>query len=232
MSFAEKVLQFYRDLADFSIKLPDGFSIINPYNGAQKALVFQLAAAFYQTYYNDSRPRRLILGSSPARRSTAITGIPFEDMKFLQNETGIKVDKFQINQASSGFLSDVIGRFGGRDHFYANFYMNFVCPLGLTRINSKGNRVNCNYYESRKVQHELLPFIIESLRQQINFGIDTSVCYCIGSGENYQVLTKINATYHFLNTIVPLEHPRFIMQYHSKDRDYYLAKYLTALKQP
>lgn len=107
--------------------------------------------------------------------------------------------------------------------------MSFVCPLGLVGTNVKGNEVNCNYYESKKLQEYLLPFIVSSLRSQIKFGVDTSVCYCIGSGENYKVLTQINNEHHFFEKIIPLEHPRFITQYNSKNIDWYMKKYMTAL---
>ena len=113
--------------------------------------------------------------------------------------------------------------------FYTDFYMNFVCPLGIVRINAKGNEVNCNYYENKKLQETLYSFIINAIRSQINFGIDTSVCYCIGSGENYAFLSKVNSEYNFFNTIVPLEHPRFIMQYNSKRKDVFMEKYINAL---
>ena len=79
------------------------------------------------------------------------------------------------------------------------------------------------------MENLLYDFILESLKKQISFGIDTSVCYCIGSGENFKFLTKINEQYHFFDQIISLEHPRFIMQYHKKDRDKYLEKYLDAL---
>ena len=110
--------------------------------------------------------------------------------------------------------------------------MNFVCPLGIVRTNAKGREVNCNYYESKKLQDELSPFIVSTLQMQVNFGIDTSVCYCIGSGENYHYLTKLNDEHHFFDSIIPLEHPRFIMQYNSKHKDEFLSKYLNALRTP
>lgn len=74
------------------------------------------------------------------------------------------------------------------------------------------------------------PFIISTIRSQIDFGIDTSVCYCIGSGENFAFLSKINNSYNFFNTIIPLEHPRFITQYNSKYKDIFMEKYINALK--
>ncbi|WP_225360791.1 uracil-DNA glycosylase family protein, partial [Lacticaseibacillus rhamnosus] len=89
--------------------------------------------------------------------------------------------------------------------------------------------LNSNYYETNVIKDRLMPFIVASLQEQIKLGVDTSVCYCIGSGENFKVLTSINQTYHFFGSIVPLEHPRYVMQYHFKDRARYIQKYVAAL---
>jgi hypothetical protein len=227
-TFAEKVLQFYDKLAHASFDLPTGFKIINPFNGGHKDLVKKIMTQFYQKYYNDERPRRLILGSSPSRRASGVIGIPFEDTKHL-SEMGIFIDKFYVTKSSSGFLYDIMREYGGCKKFYTDFYMNFACPLSIVKITSKESELNFNYYENQELQVILSPFIISTLRAQINFGIDTSVCYCIGSGGNYRFLSKINEKYHFFDKIVPLEHPRFIMQYHSKDKAMFMAKYLNAL---
>ncbi|ECL0265991.1 SMUG2 DNA glycosylase family protein [Listeria monocytogenes] len=229
-TIAKRILQFNEALANCSFDLPEGYRTVNPYSGHQSELVQKITMAFYQKYYNDTKPRRIILGSSPARRGSAVTGVPFEDAKHIQNETGIFIDKFFINQSSSDFLYDVMTEYGGCKPFYTDFYMNFVCPLGIVRTNAKGNEVNCNYYENKKLQATLKPFILESIRSQIDFGIDTSVCYCIGSGDNFDFVSKINKEHHFFDTIIPLEHPRFIMQYNSKNKDVYMKKYLSALK--
>ena len=228
-NFAKKVLKFNNKLSKISMKLPDGFKIVNPFSGDNREQVYAISEAFYKKFYNDSNKRRLILGSSPARRGTATTGVPFEDAAHLQKETGIMIDKFYINKSSSGFLYEVIEKYGGCDKFYSDFYMNFVCPLGIIRTNTKGNDVNCNYYDSKRLQETLYSFIVSSIQAQIDFGIDTSMCYCIGSGENYAFLSKINNEYNFFQNITPLEHPRFIMQYNSKNKDVFLKKYLKAL---
>lgn len=228
ITFGEKVLQFDNDLSKIKIDLPEGFKIINPFNGSNKKRINEITKKFYSMYYNDNNPRRLIIGSSPARRGTAVTGIPYEDAEHLQNTTGIYIDDFYINKSSSNFLYDVIEKYGGSEKFYSKFYMNFVCPLGIVRINSKGNEVNCNYYESKKVQEQLYSFMLESIKKQIDFGLDTSVAYCIGSGKNYVFLTKLNEKYHLFEKIIPLEHPRFIMQYNSKRKDEFIKKYLDA----
>ncbi len=107
--------------------------------------------------------------------------------------------------------------------------MSFVCPLGLVRRNERGKEVNCNYYEKEALRKLLSSFIISCLQNQIGFGLDTSVCYCIGSGENYKFLQKLNQEYKFFDTIIALEHPRYIMQYHSEQKDRYVEKYLKYL---
>lgn len=73
-----------------------------------------------------------------------------------------------INPSSSDFLYDVMKAYGGCGKFYADFYMNFVCPLGLIRINSKGKEVNCNYYEYRASQELLYPFIAKQFAVKSN----------------------------------------------------------------
>lgn len=230
-TFAQKVIEFNKKLSQISMELPDGFKIINPFNGSQKEIVNEISTAFYKKFYNDRNKRRIILGSSPARRGTAITGVPFEDAAHLQKETGIFIDKFYINKSSSFFLYEVIEKYGGCPQFYSDFYMNFVCPVGIVRTNSKEKEVNCNYYDSKKLQDALYSLIVSSIQAQIDLGIDTSICYCIGSGENYTFLSKINEKYKFFEEIIPLEHPRFIMQYNSKHKDEFLEKYLRALNQ-
>lgn len=228
-TFADHALQYNKMLSTVSLDLPAGFKIINPYNGKEKEKVHDIALKFYNKFYNDTAKRYLILGSSPARRGSAVSGIPFENISYLENETGIKISDFFVNRSSSSFLEDVIEKWGGRTKFYAKFYMNFVCPLGISKIDSKGKERNCNYYDNRKLQNVLYDFIIDSIRQQISLGIDTSICYCIGSGENFNFLNQVNQRYNFFDEIVPLEHPRFIMQYNSKRKNEFLDKYIHSL---
>lgn len=228
-TFSDRVLEFNEWLSNMSLDLFDNYTISNPFNGKNKEKIKKITNTFYREYYNDHNKRYLILGSSPARKGTATTGIPFEDASHLYKETGIKIDNFYINKSSSDFLYDVIEQYGGCEKFYSDFFMSFVCPLGIVNVNSKGNEVNSNYYENKKLENVLYNFIVDSLKRYIDFGIDTSVCFCIGSGENFKFLTKINKQYKFFDKIVALEHPRFIMQYNSKNRDKYLSKYVTTL---
>ena len=228
-TFSDSVLEFNEWLANISLELFDNYSISNPFSGKNRVQIKEITNAFYKKYYNDNNKRYLILGSSPARKGTATTGIPFEDASHLYEETGIMIDNFYINKSSSDFLYDIMEQYGGCEKFYNDFFMSFVCPLGIVNVNSKGNEVNSNYYENKKLENFLYNFIVDSLKRQIAFGIETSICYCIGSGENFKFLTKINEQYKFFDKIIALEHPRFIMQYNSKDRNKYLNKYINAL---
>jgi Domain of unknown function (DUF4918) len=225
---AHRILQFNEELAERTLELPPGFRVINPFSGPQKDRVREVTTAFYHKYYDDYKPRRLVLGSSPARRGTAVTGVPFEDAKLLESKTGVDVDGYAVSRPSAGFLHDVISRYGGRGKFYADFVMSFVCPLGLARTGPKGTDVNCNYYENKKLLELLHSFLVDTLERQLAFGTDTSVCFCIGSGENFTFLSKVNEGQRFFQRIVPLEHPRFITQYNRDREEEFADKYLRA----
>lgn len=227
--FYNSILNFNNYLSNILLDLPENYNIVNPFNGKNKDKIEEITKVFYKKYYNDTNKRILVLGSSPARRGTSLTGVPFEDASHLYEITGISIDDFYIKKSNSDFLYEVMDKYGGVEKFYKDFYLSFICPLGIEKLNNKGNYVNRNYYENKKLENSLYNFIIDSIKRQISFGIDTSVVYCIGSGENYKFLTKINEEYKFFDKIIPLEHPRFIMQYNSKDKDKYISKYLEAL---
>ena len=76
---------------------------------------------------------------------------------------------------------------------------------------------NLNYYDVKELQIVLRDFIIESLRKQVTFGITTSICYCLGEGENFKFLSRLNDELKIFQKIVPLAHPRFIMQYRGRE---------------
>lgn len=226
---SEKILNYCDYLSKIKIEAFDSYKIINPYNDINKEQIRLITTKFYNKFYNDNNKRRLILGSNPARRASAVTGIPFEDAIHLQKNTGIFIDNFYVNKSSSNFLYDVIDKYGGCEKFYSDFYMNFVFPLGIAKVMSGGKEVNSNYYDIKHYEERLEKYIVESIKEILTFNIDTSICYCIGSGKNYQYLLKLNRKYSFFEEIIPLEHPRFIMQYNSKNKDLYLEKYLDAL---
>jgi hypothetical protein len=118
---------------------------------------------------------------------------------------------------------------GGVREFYSNYFLSAICPLGFTREGKSGKQVNYNYYDTRELERIAYPFILETLKKQVGFGIDTSVCYCLGTGKNDVFLRKLNKDHHFFGEIVTLEHPRYIMQYKARFKEQYVGNYVKLL---
>ena len=124
----------------------------------------------------------------------------------------------------------MIGRYGGPAKFYRDFFISAVSPLGFTRTGPKGKEVNFNYYDTREMKEAIRDFAIESITRQMKFGIERDVCFCLGTGKNFIFLSKLNSEYKFFERIEPLEHPRFIMQYRTKQKEFYLNYYVEKLR--
>ena len=82
-----------------------------------------------------------------------------------------------------------------------------------------------NYYDDRKLADAITPFITSATNRQIELGGRRERAIVLGTGENARFFQKLNDKHHFFREILPLEHPRFIMQYRRKRLDEYLAKY-------
>ncbi len=227
MTFADKVLAFNSQLK-FTGPLPAGIRMMNPFREDEQ--VQALAATFYRKFYNDQQPRHLILGINPGRFGGGVTGIPFTDTKRLTEHCGIAHPGRSTHEPSSVFVYDVIMAYGGPGRFYADFYINSICPLGFTKFGPDGKEVNYNYYDSKALQSAVHDFMLASLRQQINFGVHRDVCFVLGL-RNAGFIEKLNAEHGFFEKIIPLEHPRFVMQYQVKRKQDYVDKYLFALSQ-
>lgn len=221
-TFADKIIEFNKSLR-FEGPLPDGISLMNPF---MDNYIFQVSSSFYRKYYNDSKPRHLILGINPGRFGAGFTGIPFTDTKRLTIECGLDYSGRQTHEPSSVFVYEVIKEYGGPARFYNDFYINSVCPLGFTNASLNGKELNYNYYDSQVLINALLDFIVESIRKQIKFGVADDVCFCFGTGKNEKFLRGLNERHGFFKKIVALEHPRYVMQYKSKSKQDYISKYL------
>lgn len=220
MTFADHVLNFFQDV-DISTPLPEGVVVLNPYHDKH---VFELCRKFYKQYYSDERERILILGINPGRFGAGLTGIPFTDPMKLEKHCGISNTLLKKPELSADFIYTMIEAFGGPVQFYSKFYFSSVCPLGFIKEGK-----NLNYYDIRELQESVKGFIVYSLKATINFGINTETCYCLGEGKNFDFLNKLNADHKFFKKIIPLAHPRFIMQYRRKKLNEYLDKYLVKL---
>ncbi len=228
MTFAEKIINFNKSL-DYKGKLPKGILVMNPFKGEGETMA--VSSAFYRKYYNDLKARHLILGINPGRFGAGVTGIPFTDSKRLRNECGLDYSGSETHETSAVFVYDVIEAYGGPVKFYQDFYINSVCPLGFTISDEKGRVKNYNYYDSTELTGLVSPFIIESIKKQIAFGVNTDVCFCFGTGKNEKFLRALNDEHGFFKTIIALEHPRFVMQYKAKSKQIYIDKYISAFNQ-
>jgi hypothetical protein len=118
----------------------------------------------------------------------------------------------------------MIHAYGGPHLFYKHFFIGSVCPLGFV----KGGK-NINYYDDKALAQTVEPFIFRSMNDLLRLNFKRDICYCIGGEKNYKYLSRLNATQQWFQRIVPLPHPRFILQYRRKETDAYVQVYLNAL---
>lgn len=229
MTFADKVINFNKQLEYAGPQLPAGIRIMNPFKEEEQAM--RISEQFYRKYYNDENKRHIIMGINPGRFGGGLTGIPFTDPKRLQTECNIKYEGKVTHEPSSVYVYEVINAYGGAEAFYKKIYINSLCPLGFTTIDIKGKEKNYNYYDSKALCITVTPFIIDNIKKQIALGIYTDTCFCFGTGQNEKFIKKLNDEYGFFNKIVALEHPRFIMQYKTKSKQAYIDKYLQAFSE-
>lgn len=225
-TFAGRIIRFCTGL-EFTGPLPDGVSVMNPYR--DNSNVIRVITQFYNKFYDDTNPRHLILGINPGRFGAGVTGIPFTDTKRLREKCNLEIKGIETHETSSVFVYEMIDAYGGPEKFYSRFYIGAVSPLGFTAKNNKGKELNCNYYDSKMLQESVSDFILENMKKQIDLGILRDVCFCLGTGKNFKFLSRLNDTFHFFDRIEPLEHPRYIMQYKSGKRHYYIKLYLEKL---
>lgn len=220
MNFSERIIKFYREL-QLNESLPKGIDVLNPYSNDE---VIDVCRQFYNKYYNDSRGRIFIAGINPGRFGAGVTGIPFTDPVLLENECSIVNDFGKRGELSSEFIYRLINAMGGPDHFYKHFYIGAVSPLGFVRDGK-----NYNYYDSKELMIALKPFIVSNLIKQIGLGIKSRKCYCLGQGKNYEYLKMLNVELKFFDEIIPLPHPRWVMQYRRKQLDQIISEVVSKL---
>lgn len=222
-TFGQKVVDYNKNLK-YCGSLPNGFDVLNPFFDNPETMV--VMNEFYTKFYNDNKSRRFIIGINPSRHGAGVTGVPFTDTKRLDSECGIKMKSARTHEVSSVFVYDMITAFGGAEKFYKEFYINSPFPLAIVR-NTKNGYLNANYYDEKTLFEDVKPFIIESLKNHIALGLDTSEVFILGK-KNADFLSKINNEEHFFDKMTVLEHPRYIQQYKSKEKEMYIDKYLLA----
>jgi hypothetical protein len=225
MNFAEKVIAFNKQLK-YTGFLPSGFQVLNPYFDNPETL--SVMTLFYQKFYNDSSERKFIIGINPSRHGAGVTGVPFTDTKRLRDACGINMVSVHTHEVSSVFLYDMIEDYGGPASFYTNFYINSPFPLAIVKPTQGNAFVNANYYDEPQLFAAVKDFMIESLRNHIQMGLNTREVYVLGK-KNAMFIEKLNKQAKLFKSMKVLEHPRFIQQYKSKEKSLYIDKYLRVL---
>lgn len=224
-TFAEQVVSFNLNLK-YEGSLPVDFQVLNPYLNNPETLV--VMEKFYHKYYNDSDKRKFLIGINPSRHGAGVTGVPFTDTKRLESVCGIPMASAYTHEVSSVFVYDMIAEYGGAEEFYREVYINSPFPLAIVR-KSKGSWINANYYDDKALFNDVKDFMIDSLKKHISLNLETSEVFIMGK-KNADFITKLNQEAGLFDKMTVLEHPRYIQQYKSKDKQLYIDKYILALK--
>lgn len=223
-TFADHIIKFNENLS-YTGNVPEGFDVLNPYlENPETLMVMQ---KFYHKYYNDSSRRKFIIGINPSRHGAGVTGVPFTDTKRLESVCGIKMESAHTHEISSVFMYDMIEGYGGADLFYKDVYINSPFSLAIVR-KTKNGWLNANYYDDKKLFEVVKDFMIESLKKHISLNLDTSEVFILGK-KNADIMSKLNKETKLFDKMTVLEHPRYIQQYKSKEKQLYIDKYIVAL---
>ena len=214
LTIGQRIIAFNKSL-QYMGKLPEGFAVLNPYLDNPETL--QVMTSFYDKYYNDEVPRKFIIGINPSRHGAGVTGVPFTDTKHLENDCGIPMLSARTHEVSSVFVYDMIAQYGGVAAFYKDYYINSPFPLAIVRKNAQGNWLNANYYDDPELFALTREYMIETLKKHIALGLDTNEVYILGK-KNATFLEKLNKEASLFKKMVVLEHPRYIEQYKSKEK--------------
>ena len=230
MSLAARLLEHVLTFSLEGVKLPPGVGVLDPFHGAHGEEVRRIVTAFHDRFYRDDRPRVLMLGINPGRLGAGSTGLPFTDSKRSESELGIPVNGIHTHELSSDFFYRMIRAAGGVEHFYRHVYVHAICPLGFVKHGPTGKDINLNYYDDPVLEQAVTPFVESWMRTLVACGMRTDMVFCIGTGKNATYLKRLNERIGLFHDLLPLEHPRFVMQYRARRIDAYIDKYLQALR--
>ena len=204
------------------IKPTRGIELLNPY---EKAEVRNVCNQFYSKYFQDRQTRTVIMGINPGRLGAGVTGISFTDPEKLQAYCEIDNDFPKQQELSSKFIYDWISRVSSVSDFYKRFIILSVCPIGFV---TKGK--NINYYDEKLLQSRAEKLIIAQQNLIHEHGDIGETAFMLGKGKNFNYFKKLNSTHGWYKEIVPLPHPRWVMQYRFKTRFEWMDDMLRLLK--
>ncbi len=217
--FASRLIDYYRQLQP-PTGLPSHVQAMNPYAHSN---TLKIASAFYHTYYNDDKERIICFGINPGRFGAGVTGVPFTDPIRLAEVCGIENEFERHAELSSKFIYDMIDAYGGPKRFYSRFYISAVSPLGYV---SEG--LNLNYYDIKGFRKLFESYAVSEIKKQFPLGISSKTAFSIGKGQNIKFLNWLNEKHQLFDEIIPLPHPRWVMQYRLKRKEEFIQEYLEA----
>jgi len=206
------------------LKCPDiplQYGCMNPYLQAE---TMEVVNAFLHKYYQDSGERTLLFGINPGRFGSGITGISFTDPIRLKEVLQISHDFQMRPELSSEFIYEAIEAYGGPEVFFRSFFISAVYPLGFLH-----NGKNINYYELNGWKEFIIEPIVAEMEKMLELPVNRERCICIGKGENYKFLTRLNEQYGWFERVEVLPHPRWILQYRRKQKEHFLEEYVRVL---
>ncbi len=221
-TFADKLMDYYSGLTAPE-GLPADVKVMNPYQNSDTVAV---ASTFYHQYYNDNEERYICFGINPGRFGAGVTGVPFTDPIILNEVCGI-AHPFELRgELSSRFIYEMIAAFGGPQPFFSKYYISGVSPLGYLR-----EGINLNYYDIKGHKELFEDYAVNEIRKQIELGISRKTAFSIGKGQNIKFLNWLNNRHQLFDEIIPLPHPRWVMQYRLKRKAEFIQEYVDILTQ-
>jgi hypothetical protein len=179
---------------------------------------------FFEKFFADGNERTLMLGINPGRFGAGITGVNFSAPRQLTDPCGIEHPFGKQSELSAEFIYEMIAAYGGHEVFYRHIFIGSVCPLGFVQ-----NGKNLNYYDDKELLSTVTPFITSSISSLVHFKVKRQRCICIGGEKNYRHLAAWNEQHGWFEEIIPVPHPRFIMQYRRRQKHEFIDQYLQAL---
>jgi len=219
MLMSDNILKFYEQLV--CPPLPKGIEPLLPFNNEETKQAMRL---FYTKYFNDENQRIVLFGINPGRFGAGLTGVNFTDPIRLKEHCGISNNFNPRPELSSVFIYEMIKHWGGESNFYSKFWFSAICPIGFTQ-----NGRNINYYDKPDLFIATIDFIVKCLKEQCEMNINREIAFTIGQGKNLEAFRKVNEEHKFFERIEALPHPRWIMQYRLKDKNYFIEEYIRQL---
>jgi hypothetical protein len=219
-SFADKAIKYFLSIKSH-VNLPEGVSIINPY---EKEEIKDVIKNYYKKFYNDQDERIFIFGINPGRFGGGLTGISFTDPVALRKECEIENTFGYRKEVSSEFIYEVIREYGGAKKFFSKFFLSALFPLAILKDGK-----NYNYYDDKKLYGLIKTEIVSSIKDQAGFGANNKFAISLGR-KNSKYLNMLNDELKIFHRIEVLDHPRYIMQYKRNSKRKYVNEYLRIFK--